>query len=335
VAGIEAGATGPLSEAEERRLRRFKRSMENRRGRTNPAVVPGKLARTSAFAPRRYNLATSSDFECVYTVRPHTVIHVVGRELGSQHRDAIYAIFRCRARKVTEPNLAYVAGSTDPLTAFPRVEYYYTQTTWRDLLATTGRTAHVNNLGVLLRCFEEIRSVTFRVYQGPFDEYEAQVRRGRLPAAGFSDNLINEIRWDGVSLDSTVTVKYGSWVRKAFEAKNLVSLNADVYFRLKSDYAKSFWPFIDSQPSYTFVDDATFGDLAGRDYRAEDSKRRAKFREDIVQALDDIVAAGGLRDWRCEVIGRGRTKTYRYHYRHTLERQGVLPLGATEEITLG
>ena len=36
--------------------------------------------------------------------------------------------------------------------------------------------------------------------------------------------------------------------------KNLVSLNADVYFRLKSDYAKSFWPFIElcSQPTPTF-----------------------------------------------------------------------------------
>ena len=120
---------------------------------------------------------------------------------------------------------------------------YYTQTTWRELLLTTGRTAHVNNLGSLLRCFEEVRSVSFRVYQGSFDEYNAQVARGRLPGAGFSDNLINEIRWEGVSLDSQVTVKYGAWVRKTFEAKNLVSLNADVIFRLRSDYAKSFWPF--------------------------------------------------------------------------------------------
>ena len=58
----------------------------------------------------------------------------------------------------------------------------------------------MNNLGSLLRCFEEVRSVSFRVYQGSYSEYEAQVARGRLPGAGFSDNLINEIRWDGVSL---------------------------------------------------------------------------------------------------------------------------------------
>ena len=245
----------PLSETEEKRLRRFRRSTENRRGRTNPAIVPSKLARTSAFVPRRHGLSADGSFESVYVVRPHTVVHVHGRELGSQHRDAIYAIFRSRARKVSEPNIAYVLGSKDPLTAFPRVEYYYAQTTWRDLLLTTGRTAHVNNLGSLLRCFEEVRSVSFRVYQGSYAEYEAQVARGRLPGAGFSDNLINEIKWDGVSLDSQVSVKYGAWVRQTFEAKNLVSLNADVYFRLKSDYAKSFWPFIDSQPTYTYVDE--------------------------------------------------------------------------------
>ena len=300
---VRLSTDAPLSEVEEKRLRRFRRSIENRRGRTNPAIVPNKLTRTSAFAPRRHNLSSDGSFESVYIVRPHTVVHVHGRELGSQHRDAIYAIFRCRARKISEPNVAYVPGSKDPMTAYPRVEYYYTQTTWRELLLTTGRTAHVNNLGSLLRCFEEIRSVSFRVYQGSYDEYKAQVARGRLPGAGFSDNLINEIRWDGVRLDSTMTVKYGAWVRKTFEAKNLVSLNADVYFRLRSDYAKSFWPFVDSQPSYTYVDDLTLAELAGRDYRNEDLKKRAKFREDIVQAFNDMVAAGGLSEWRCEVLG--------------------------------
>ena len=323
----------PLSDAEEKRLRRFRRSAENRCGRTNPAIVPNKLARTSAFAPRRHGLSSDGGFESVYIVRPHTVVHVHGRELGSQHRDAIYAIFRSRARKVSEPNVAYVAGSKDALTAYPRVEYYYAQTTWRELLLTTGRTAHVNNLGSLLRCFEEVRSVSFRVYQGSYAEYEAHAAHGRLSGAGFSDNLINEIRWDGVTLDAQVTVKYGVWVRQTFEAKNLVSLNADVYFRLRSDYAKSFWPFIDSQPSYTYVDDTTLAELAGRDYRNEASKKRAKFREDVVQAFGDMVSAGGLSQWRCEVLGQGRQKTYRYHYIHALPRQGTLVLEVpTEEV---
>lgn len=316
----------PLSKAEELRIRRFERSEENRRGRRNPAIVPGKLARTSAFAPRRTNLSTDGSFQSIYMVKPHTVIQVHGRELGSQHRDAIYAIFRCRGRKLSEPNLAYVPGSKDPLSSSARVDYYYVQTTWRDLLLTTGRTAHVNNLGSLLRCFEEIRSVSFRVYQGAFDEFQTKISKGGLPGAGFSDNLINEIRWDGVNLDDRITVKYGAWVRQTFEAKNLVSLNADVYFRLKSDYAKSFWPFIDSQPNYSYVDDSTLAELAGRDYRAEDAKKRAKFREDVVQALRDMESAGGLLSWRCEVLGSGRRKTYRYHYKHALEKNGQLAL---------
>lgn len=329
-ASLTPGTT--LSEAEEKRLRRFRRSAENRRGRENPAIVPAKLARTSAFVPRRRGLSSDNKFESVYIVRPHTVVHVHGRELGSQHRDAIYAIFRSRARKISEPNVAFVPGSKDPVTAFPRVEYYYARTTWRELLVTTGRTAHVNNLGSLLRCFEEVRSVSFRVFQGSPAEYEAQAAGGRLTGPGFSDNLINEIRWDGVSLDSQVSVKYGAWVRQTFEAKNLVSLNADVYFRLKSDYAKAFWPFIDSQPSYTYVDDVTLAELAGRDYRAEDSKKRAKFREDVVQALNDMVSAGGLASWSCAVLGAGRQKTYRYRYEHALPRQGTLALDARDTV---
>ena len=119
---IRLGTDTPLSEAEEKRLRRFRRSIENRRGRTNPAIVPNKLARTSAFAPRRHNLSSDGSFESVYIVRPHTVVHVHGRELGSQHRDAIYAIFRSRARKISEPNLSFVPGSSDPVAAYPRVE---------------------------------------------------------------------------------------------------------------------------------------------------------------------------------------------------------------------
>ena len=331
---IRLASNTPLSDAEEKRLRRVRRSAENRRGRTNPSIVPSKLARTSAFVPRRHGLSSDGSFESVYIVRPHTVVHVHGRELGSQHRDAIYAVFRSRARKISEPNVAYIPGSKDPLTALPRVEYYYAQTTWRELLLTTGRTAHVNNLGSLLRCFEEVRSVSFRVYQGSYAEYEAQVARGRLPSAGFSDNLNSEGRWDGITLDSQVTVKYGAWVRQTFEAKNLVSLNADVYFRLRSDYAKSFWPFIDSQPNYTYVDDVALAELAGRDYRNEDAKKRAKFREDVVQAFNDMVAAGGLLEWHCEVMGRGRLKTYRYHYIHALPRQGILAIDQFSEQTI-
>ncbi len=41
----------------------------------------------------------------------------------------------------------------------------------------------------------------------------------------------------------------------AIEKAHLVSINADVQFRLKSDFAKTFWPFIDSQPEFTYIDE--------------------------------------------------------------------------------
>lgn len=316
-----------LSATEQARLERFERARDNRRGRKHPAVMPSRLARTSAFAPRRQKLSTDADFERVYVVKPHTIVQVSGRELGSQHRDALYAIFRVRARRISEVNPHHRPGtSADPITGPTKLIYYLTETTWRDLLQATGRTPHVNNLGTLLRSFEEMRSVSFRVFQGDFDAYEAAIKRGRLLGAGFSDNLVNRIDWSGVSLDSRVTVRYGEWVKSMFEAKSLVSLNGDVYFRLKSDYAKSFWPFIDSQNSYSYVDLSTLSDLSGRDYAGETTKRRVKFREDVRQAFDDMVSAGGLASWKCEEIGAGRRKSFRYHYVHALERQGTLNL---------
>ena len=319
-----------LSEDELLRLARFKRTQENRRGRHRPAVLPGRLARTSAFAPRKQKLSTDSTFDRVYVVKPHTVVQVSGRELGTQHRDGLYAIFRVRARRISEINTLYEAGSRDPVTSNPRVVYYLAETTWRELLEVTGRDRHVNNLGTMLRCLEEMRSVSFRVFKGSFDAYEAEAKRGRLPGAGFSDNLVNLIEWSGVELDSKVTVRYGQWVKSMFEQKSLVSLNAEVYVRLRSDYAKSFWPFIDSQNSYSYVDINTLADLAGRDYASDPTRRRVKFREDVRQAFDDMKAAGGLQSWRCEEVGSGRAKGYRYFYVHALPRQGLLDLATAE-----
>jgi hypothetical protein len=111
-----------------------------------------------------------------------------------------------------------------------------------------------------------------------------------------------------------------------FEARNLISLNSEVYIKLSSDYARTFWPFIDSQNNYTWLDAETLAELAGRDYWEETTRQRIKFREDIRQAFDDMVTAGGLASWRCEPMGSGRRKSYRYHYVHALPRQGMLEL---------
>jgi hypothetical protein len=183
-----------------------------------------------------------------------------------------------------------------------------------------------NNLGTLLRSLEELRTVSIRVYTGTWDQYIAASKRNRLTGPGFSDSILGLIEWDGISLDSRVTVKYGEWVKRMFEARNLISLNSDVYIKLSSDYARTFWPFIDSQNNYTYLDAETLAELAGRDYWTETTRQRIKFREDIRQAFEDMVAAGGLTGWRSEQIGSGRKKSYRYHYDHALPRQGVLEM---------
>ncbi|EHL97792.1 hypothetical protein HMPREF9946_03965 [Acetobacteraceae bacterium AT-5844] len=309
-----------LTEAERKRLERFERAKANRRGRKAPTVMPARLARTSAFAPRKKGLITDSGFQRLYVVRPHTVVEVRGRELGSQHRDALYALFRMRAKRT---EMAPQAGAR-PL------PYYHTETTWRALLSATGRTAHVNNLGTMLRVFEELRSVSFRFYQGDYAQYEAASQGGRLAAAGYSDNLLGRIEWDGVTLDSRVKVAYGEWVRDMFESRTLASIDGETYFKLRSDYAKAFWPFLDSQPDYTWIPVETLAELAGRDYKGETTRQRLKFREECRQAFDDMVNAGGLSSWTCEETGSGRAKSYRYRYVHALPKQGSLALGSAE-----
>ncbi len=327
--GQDVADEASMSDAERKRLERFERIRQNRRGRRNPAVVPSKLARTSAFAPRKKGLVTDSNFVRVYAVKPHAVVEVRGRELGSQHRDALYALFRLRARRTEVTNPEYDPSIPVTMTSpKPKLIYWHTEATWRQLLQATGRTCHVNNLATLLRVLEEMRAVTFRVFDGNFDAYEAAAKRGRLSGAGFSDNLLGLIQWDGVDLDSNITVRYGEWVRRTFETKTLVSLNGDAYFKLRSDYAKSFWPFIDSQPSYDHVSVELLADLSGRDYRNETTRQRLKFREEVRQAFDDMIAAGGLASWTCEDVGSGRAKSYRYRYVHALPRQGLLELAA-------
>src|SRR3982750_712547 len=103
----------PLSDAEKRRLQRLERTRANKRGRKNPAAVPARLARTSAFAPKRRNLITDSKFRRTYIVPGHSYIEVAGRELGSQHRDALYAVFRLKPRRIQVPNPATLTVRRD------------------------------------------------------------------------------------------------------------------------------------------------------------------------------------------------------------------------------
>jgi hypothetical protein len=323
----------PLSEAEIRRLKRLEHARANRRGRKNPAAVPARLARTSAFAPKRRNLITDSKFRRTYIVPGHSYVEVAGRELGSQHRDALYAVFRLKPRRIQVPNPGYDPRLPASYTGNGRtLVIYETQTTWRELVKTLGLSEHPNNLLTLLTVYEELQTVVMRVQEGDPEKILEASRRGMLSGPGIQSNIIDTIAWDGVNLDSRVTVRYGAWVREMIEKACLVSLNADVQFALVSDHAKSFWPYIDSMAGHTYVDETMLAALVGRDLWAEGetSATRAQFRKDCRQAFQDMKRAGGLRSFRIEITGTGRKKGRRYHYEHALPRQIELGLDAQD-----
>lgn len=328
-------AKRPLSEDELVLLERAERSKQNRRQRKNPSVMPDRLARTSAFTPRRQGLITDSNFVRIYEVPGYSVVEVKGRELGSQHRDAIYALFRLPRVRITVPNPERRPGTF----ISPNLTFYETRTTWRSLLKAMGRVEHLNNLLSLMEVFEEVRQVSFIVHQGKsikdIERIHRMKRERLLPdTPGEASSLISSIQWEGGQLDSAVIVRFGSTVLEMIEKAALVSINAEVQFRLKSDHAKTFWPFIDSQPNFTFIDEERLAQLAGRRLWEGDetSATRAQFRKECREAFRDMQAAGGLSNWHEEVTGSGRAKSRRYHYTHQVPRQMELELAAANSI---
>ncbi|MBG1233972.1 hypothetical protein F8B91_16665 [Aestuariivirga litoralis] len=327
-----------LTPEERKRYERMKRTRQNIRGRVNPATMPDRLTRTSAFAPRKADLITDSNFTRVYEVPGYSVVEVRGRELGSQHRDALVATFRLPRQRISFPNPEYRPGTF----ILPFIQHYQSVTTWRELLIKMGKTQHVNNLMTLSGVLAEIQQVVILLHEGrslaQIDADQKKARNRNMLAnrdkAGSSSPLLKTISWEGLQLDSKVTIEFGSAVLDAIEKSHLVSINADVQFKLKSDFAKSFWPFIDSQPNFSYIDEERLAQLIGGDIATMDSKRRGEFRKVCRQSFDDMVRAGGLASWRNEVLGSGRNKRHRYHYIHALPRQmelGLLtPAGAPE-----
>lgn len=319
-----------LTPEERKRYERMKRTRQNIRGRVNPATMPDRLTRTSAFAPRRGGLITDANFTRVYEVPGYSVVEVKGRELGSQHRDALVATFRLARERVVVPNPDYRPGTF----IVPHRVHYQASTTWRELLIKMGRTQHVNNLLTLMGVFQEIQQVVILVHEGrSLAQIDADDKKNKHRAlhanrdrAGGSSPLLKDIAWEGLQLDSRVTIQFGTAVLDAIEKSHLVSINADVQFKLKSDFAKSFWPFIDSQPNFSYIDEERLAQLTGAELAVMDSTKRAEFRKVCRQAFDDMVRAGGLSSWENEILGSGRQKRHRYHYRHALPRQMELNL---------
>ena len=310
-----------LSPVEAKRIERLR----NRKGRRKPAKVPARLTRTSAFAPKRRGLITDASFKRLYVVPGHSVIQVMGRELGSQHRDALYALFRL-------PHSTVVID--DPESVLKRSSLHVCETTWRELIIALGLTEHVNNVASLVLTFEELMQVTMTVYEGPQERILPELEAGRRPDTALQGkHLIHEFAASGTKLDSAVRVVYGKWVTDNMARLRLVSLNADVQFALKSDYAKSFWPYIDSMTRHTWVDERMLAALVGRDLwcERETSGTRRDFRAACRKAFNDMTASGGLAAWREEVTGHGRTKGRRYHYVPAELRQLEMPLEGCAE----
>ncbi|KMO36687.1 hypothetical protein VQ03_20210 [Methylobacterium tarhaniae] len=310
-----------LTEAEEKRLARDKRTRLNRRGRKDPSAVPARLTRTSAFAPRRYG-TVNANIERVFHVPGHSVVLVKGGELGSVHRDMIYALFRLKSKlansRVRNP-LAPGNGTLDGVST--HIDVIESVVSWRDLLLTMGKTQHVNNVMTMVHVMEELRSITMTIYDGDPDEVMRRLAAGRVPhGRGQITGVIDGVEWDGVRLDSKVRVRWGRTVMTAFRTRAMVSLNAEVQFALKSEYAKSFWPFIDSNPTHVYIDETMLASLISYDlFGADDTNaRRSQFRKDCRQAFDDMVKSGGLRHYTIEELGSGRMKVRRYHYKHAL-----------------
>ena len=137
----------------------------------------------------------------------HSVIRVSGRELGTQHRDTIYAVFRL-------PHNVVKTRREGASSILPWSKIYETRTTWRDLLMAIKRSAHTNNLMTLMEVFEDIKKVAFTIYEGPQEEVLRALKARDVVALGANGrggmgSLIDSVEWKGLTLDSEVVVRYG------------------------------------------------------------------------------------------------------------------------------
>jgi len=306
---------------------RDQRSTQNRRGRTNPSKVPAKLTRTSAFLPQSTNLITDSNFEKVYIVPGYSVLKIKGRELGYQHRDALYTLFR-----VTPSTAIPHEFKTSISKAIRQNEIYLcAQATWRELLELSGVTSHVNNIRTLKDLLQDFQQVIFEEIEGNHEEILEKQKQGRLGGKGSSIPILTKISWSGDGLDDMVTVIYGESVQRAFRDRYLVSLDFEVQQKLTSGYAKSIWPFIDGQPNFTYIPEDTIAALIGVKIWEDEalpngktrpaSNVRRDFRSKCRKAMKDIQEQGGIREWNVVLDRKKGRKTHIYHYTHAKTRQ--------------
>ena len=316
-------------------LTRSERSTKNKRGRVNPSKVPAKLTRTSAFLPQSNNLNTDRNFEKVYVVPGYSVLRISGGELGYQHRDALYTLFRLT------PSLNIPEEYRRQLTGALRHNEVYlcAQSTWRELLDLSGVSPHVNTILTLKKLLQDFQHTLIEEVIGDPEVILEKQKKGRLGGPGSSLPVITGIFWGGDGLNDKIAVVYGESVQKAFRDRYLVSLDHEVQRELKTGYGKSIWPFIDGQPNYTYLPEDTITALIGVNIWEDQTlptgkvlkayNIRADFRKKCRKAFQDMQEKGGLASWNI-VKERKRGKTlHTYHYIHGKTRQ--LELGLSYE----
>ncbi len=297
---------------------------KNSIGRSNPSRMPATLARSSAFAPKSRNLNTDSNFHRLYIVDNESIIEVQGRELGYQHRDLCFAIFREEPTvfEIPNPRYEFYENGLPVNASLPEtIELCEVAMTWHELLVARNLTPQTNNKKTILRLLQDMQKVLIVDHEGTPEEVIEKFKQGKISDYGRSQNIFYDISWSGTGLNDKVYIKFGPSIRETFRNKRLVSCNADVQYKLKKGFSKSIWAHIDGRPHFTWIDESRICNLLGidiwdEDWDAEDRKRH---REDVRETFKDMAQAGGILPRFTEkVTGAGKRKERRYFYTHAL-----------------
>ncbi|WP_404381463.1 hypothetical protein [Caenispirillum salinarum] len=313
---------------EQDRLERALKRHPGYRGRTMPACLLPALARTSAFAPRSRNLNRTAGSTRLYEIPNVNVVKVTGPELGIQHRMLLTALLRHHV------NIIDLAG---------RSMIAVVSVTWRDLLKSMNKGAHPNNIDTYFNALRDLDTAQISVWRGSWTQYQAQLWGYETDKnADFSAPLITSARCTGLTPNDEIRVHFGPDAARDFKEGNLVSVDADVFFRLRSDYAKSLWPVIDGHKKFFFLHESTIASYVGLDLRRTGWREWQTFRRSTKRAFEAMKAAGGLEDWYVEEGKQGRIgkrEQHKYVFTRPLSPgstplRGVAPEGRHEGAAL-
>lgn len=296
------------------RLERALKRHPGYRGRTKPACLLPALARTSAFAPRSRDLDRTAGNMRLYEIPNVNVVKVSGPELGIQHRMLLMALLRHHVNIIDLADRGMVA---------------VVSVTWRDLLKGMNKTVHPNNIDTYVNALRDLDTAEITVWRGTWNQYQAEDFGYAVEKdVGFSAPIIRAVGFTGLKPDDEVRIHFGADAARDFKDGNLVSVDANIFFRLRSDYAKSLWPVIDGHKNFFFLHESTIAGYLGLDLSRMGWREWQTFRRSTERAFEAMKAAGGLEKWRLEHEGRvGKREQRKYVFTRPLPA-AFAPLGA-------